>query len=374
MLPTELLDKITIMSEDSRVAEVLKRHITYHASATVVKNVLVYGEVQSGKTRAVLNILQNPQTAHLKKILVVQNSLCVLNQYKQRLEAQGLDFQIVDSSTETIHSDILVIINNVHRYRILHKCMPKTMRYVLVLDEADATINSCPLKNAVQNFYVTATPFNISKRVEINQVLKINRPKNYFGLDKVDFKFEAPNKSKLLERVSTTQMVDVWESSIISDDFLKQPSGIMLINSYNLIDSMNSFASRLSKQFTEIPIVVLNTQKHMYLRNQKSYIYQNSIQKIIDRFSAHPHIIFVADRCAFRGLSYTSSDYTRHLTHQITAVKSSVTSFLQSMRIFGVYNDIPKLRVYLRPCDKDDFEKYMRFMKAFQVEQLFSEE
>lgn len=356
-LPVELLDKIAILSGDCTVAETLKNYISDYAYMKIIKNTVIYGEVQSGKTRAILDILKDSKMAKLKKILVVQNSVCVLNQYKQRLEQADIDYQIIDSDTEEIYGNTLVLINNIHRYNMLFKFFSERTPYVLILDEADSTINTCPLRNAFKNYYVTATPFNLSNKIEIDKIIKIKPPKNYYGFKKVDFNFDMPEEN--------------FQSDIIKK-FLKEKNGMMLINEHNRIEEMNYTANKLASEFPDVPIVVLNSIKYIFLKNKKKYIYQNSVSKIIDSLKDYSHIIFIADRCANRGLSYTSGDYTRHLTYQITNIKCSVTSFLQAMRIFGVYNDSPNLCVYMRSKYKEDFEKYKKFIQKFKVENLLS--
>ena len=72
-----------------------------------------------------------------------------------------------------------------------------------------------------------------------------------------------------------------------------------------------------------------------------------SVSQIIDMFSAHKHIIFIANRLANRGVSFVSSDYKRHLTHQVTKFNKNKSKNLQSLRILGVYNDSPSLNLYL---------------------------
>lgn len=355
--PVELLDKIVIFSEDCTVAETLRDYISVYAYTRIVKNILIYGEVQSGKTRAILDVLKNSEMAHLKKILVVQNSLCVLNQYKQRLDQEKIDYQIIDSDTRDIYANTLVLINNLHRYNMLYMWFSEQTPYVLILDEADSTINSCPLRNAVRNYYVTATPFNLTKKIDIHKIINLEPPKNYIGFGKVQFNFDMSEEN--------------FQSDIVRK-CLKEKNGMILINENNRIEEMNFTAHKLSREFPDIPIVVLNSVKYMLLKNKKKHINQNAISKIIDGLHEYSHIIFIADRCANRGLSYTSSDYTRHLTCQITKLKWSVTSFLQTMRIFGVYNDSPNLCVYMRSEYEGDFKKYKKYIENFKVENLLS--
>ena len=83
------------------------------------------------------------------------------------------------------------------------------------------------------------------------------------------------------------------------------------------------------------------------------------------------NIIFIANRLSSRGLSYVSSDYTRHLTCQITRIRTNVTSFLQSLRILGIYNYKDKLNLELVISDHEEklFEKHVKFLNNFNIEE-----
>jgi len=119
----------------------------------------------------------------------------------------------------------------------------------------------------------------------------------------------------------------------------------------------------------DIPIVLLTSEKTLYLHKTKKILKFKSISKIIDSLKEHKHIIFVANRLSSRGLSYVSSDYTRHLTWQITKVRQNVTSFLQSLRILGIYKS-EKLDLQLVISDYEEklFKKHLDFINNFDIE------
>jgi len=139
---------------------------------------------------------------------------------------------------------------------------------------------------------------------------------------------------------------------------------MMLINKYNRVKIMTEYAEELTIKYKEIPIVLLTSHRYLYL-NGKKKVLSRSITKIIDSLSKHSHIIFIANRLSDRGLSYTSSDYSRHLTHQIARVRPNMTSFIQSLRILGIYNDNPELNIYIHEDQeilfKKHIDKYLNF-------------
>jgi len=140
-LPTEIIDKIVMETSDMNAAVALRSFMSTYAYDKMEKRVLIYGHVQSGKTKEIINFIK---TTHGRKVLVIQNSLLVLSQYMQRLTAERIDFQVISKETEKINHDVIIIMNNNHRYNYFKKfCIDK---YILLLDESDQTIVSCPLK------------------------------------------------------------------------------------------------------------------------------------------------------------------------------------------------------------------------------------
>ena len=130
---------------------------------------------------------------------------------------------------------------------------------------------------------------------------------------------------------------------------------------------MNKLAHNLAQHYSHIPIVVLNSYKYLYLNKKITYCKHKSVNKLIDSLNKHSHIIIIADRCANRGLSFTSSDYSRHLTHQIINIKNNVTGFLQSLRIFGIYKPEITLKIYIDDKQQKLFEKYVKFIQNYKI-------
>lgn len=350
-LPTEILDKIVLTTGDARVAHALRDKISQYALNRIEKNILVYGDVQGGKTAEILKYIKETRG---KKVLVIQNSLLVLKQYENRLKTNKIDYQIISKDTTEITKDLILVINNKYRYSYFNQ-FEKDMKYILMLDESDQTMKSCPLKknkNVYKTVHITATPFN---KMLYDRCIKVPKNANYYGINDVniDFRQGTENDEEFVEK------------------FLETSEGMMLINKYSYIGQMTHCAKSISEKFKNIPIVLLTSEKKMYLNNKITNVKSKSIAKIIDSLKDHKHIIFIANRLSYRGLSYVSSDYTRHLTWQITKVKSNVTNFLQSLRIFGIYKSEKPLDLKLIISDSNEklFHKHMRFIENFDVEQ-----
>jgi len=349
-LPTEIMDEIVLYTGDPYVANVLKNHISQYVLDRIEKNILIYGNVQGGKTSEIINYIN--ENKWCQKVLVIQNSLLVLKQYEQRLKSKNIDYQIIDKNTKEINKNLVLVLNNKYRYNYFEKVEPK--RYILMLDESDQTIRSCSIKtsnNIRKTVHITATPFNSTL---YNRCIKVPKNTNYYGVEDLNINLNCADDN--------TEQVE---------KFLKTQTGIMLINKYSYVNEMAQLAEKLTLQFQNVPIVLLTSEKIMLLNNQKRYVKQKSISKIIDSLQEYKHIIFIANRLSNRGLSYVSSDYTRHLTCQITRIRTSVTSFLQSLRILGIYNCKKRLNLELVIDDHEEklFEKHVKFLNNFNVEE-----
>ena len=350
-LPVEIMDKIVLLTEDARIAHALKDKISQYALNRIEKNVLIYGDIQGGKTNEIIRYIRENELD--TKILVIQNSLLVLSQYEQRFKSQNVDYQIIDKNTEKITKKLVLILNNKYRYSYFQKVEP--IKYILMLDESDQTILSCRLKthvNVYKTIHVTASPFN---KLLYDRYIKVQQNENYYGIN--DLNINLNNTDDEIKYVKK---------------FTETETGIMLINKYSYVGQMTECAKKLSDEFTNIPIVLLTSEKILFLHKNKKIIKHKSITKIIDTLKEYPHIIFIANRLSNRGLSYVSSDYSRHLTWQITKIRANVTSFLQSLRILGIYNnkDNKKLNLQLviGECEEKLFEKHLKFINNFDVE------
>jgi hypothetical protein len=348
-LPVEIMDMIVLWTGDARVAHSLRDRISQYVLDRIEKNVLIYGEVQGGKTGAIIDYIR--ENAFRKKVLVVQNSVLVLKQYEQRFKSERVSYQVIDKNTTQITENLVIILNNKFRYDYFRKL--ENDNYILMLDESDQTIRACPLKTSKavrKTVHITATPYN---SMMYDRCIVVPRSADYYGIDDLN--------------VSLTYTDDNKETV---ERFVESKTGIMLINRYSCIGQMTHCAEKLSRDFPEIPVVLLTSDKYMYLGKGKKLLRQNSISKIIDSLAKYPHIIFIANRLSNRGLSYVSSDYTRHLTCQITRIRSSVTSFLQSLRILGIYNckNLLNLELVIPDHEEKLFQKHLRFFSRFDIQ------
>jgi len=278
------------------------------------------------------------QQSTLPCVLIIQNSLLVLQQYKQRMDTQRISYSTVYQHNPS--AKVTILMNNSHQYS---KYIPP-LHFSLIMDESDLTRHNPLLPLSTNQFHVTATPFRY--KPIFDRIIRITPPEDYYGIEKVNY------LNKPYDECGTTDYVP------IVDDFTANDGGILLISEFNFVSEMHSQAGILSLKF-DLPILVLSTQKKIYRRGKSNMVSENNISKIIDSIS-NKHIIVIANRMANRGLSFTSTDFRTHITHQVFGKWHSITSFLQKSRIFGVYKDQPNLKAYVPP----DFIKKIILYKS----------
>ncbi len=278
------------------------------------------------------------QQSTLPCVLIIQNSLLVLQQYKQRMDTQRISYSTVYQHNPS--AKVTILMNNSHQYS---KYIPP-LHFSLIMDESDLTRHNPLLPLSTNQFHVTATPFRY--KPIFDRIIRITPPEDYYGIEKVNY------LNKPYDECGTTDYLP------IVDDFTANDGGILLISEFNFVSEMHSQAGILSLKF-DLPILVLSTQKKIYRRGKSNMVSENNISKIIDSIS-NKHIIVIANRMANRGLSFTSTDFRTHITHQVFGKWHSITSFLQKSRIFGVYKDQPNLKAYVPP----DFIKKIILYKS----------
>lgn len=303
-------------------------------------NTLLYGQVQSGKTSKIMEYIKTYRPDILK-IIIIQNNVRMLYQYKNALLNNEISCEVIDSKASVYkNSNVLITIYNKYRIHALEKFLSKNglRKYCLVLDESDQYLKKIKettlFNNSKHVLHVTATPFNYAKnhpkKHNVDNLIAIKPPANYVGIDKVKI---VP----IEVRNNTVHLQDIHVKNIMND-FIKVDTGFMLINSYSFIADMKRTGLELSIAHPTIPFVVLSSKSYLYMNGSMTKCDMKNVQKGIDKLNKYPHIVIIANRLSFRGINYTNASYSRHITHQITKA-GNYTNFLQKCRIFGVRNE-----------------------------------
>lgn len=365
MFPLEIYTKIALFTGENTVLDILHDHELIEPEVynyiQYFGKILIHGKVQSGKTAAIIDVIQNPVYAKFKKILIIQNTLLVLNQYVSRLKSIGIDYQVVDNKTRAITADVVILMNNKYRREQYEKIQKKPEKFIVIMDECDVYYTHALCEHASCEYYVTATPY-IAKYVNyFDRVIELVPEEDYHGFDNIHIEY----------------LPTFHSSDIVIKTFIENTSeGLLLMNDLTKVDKMQIRCRRLSRIFKGVPFICLNSRKRLFMNGQESILRKRSISHIIDMFKTYPHIVIVANRLSLRGLSYTSSDYTRHITHQYSNYKNtdrrSLTNYIQKMRIFGKYKDSPTLTFMISEVHENVVNKMIKISnKSIQSKELF---
>jgi len=316
-------------------------HYNY-INLTLTSHMLLFGEVQSGKTHKIIHFIKFYEQSILK-IILIQNSKMMLQQMGCALISNGIKYKTIHKNNAT-HSyngeRVLLTIQNKFRLKALTTYLKhnKLKWYCLVMDESDQYYkrlqNTKLIKSALSILHVTATPQIYHKiYTPFDKIIKIQPQHNYVGIDKVNIQHIMVEKGKILVETKIEKTLN-----IVMSYFINKPNGMMLINCFTKIRDMMLIGMLLSKKHIDIPVVVLSTKMVIWKRGVEYGFKIKTIQKLIDSLKRNNHIIFIANRYSNRGINYTDSLYERTLTHQISCQSGSSINFIQKCRIFGNRN------------------------------------
>jgi len=295
----------------------------------VPTHTLLYGQVQSGKTRKIMDYVVAFKPS-IPKILLIQNSVSMLDQYSRILKHRNIPYTIINSkmaNTPYHNESVLLTIHNKFRVNALKKYLKNNdvYRYNLILDESDRYLKLIKKESFFQAakhvLHVTATPFPYERAFEVDGVCVIPPSSNYVGIHGV-----------CIKEMHMSQDEAVNQSTIA---FLHEPQGVMLMTCFNRVVLMRNKALSLSLKHPAVPVVVLSTHIHVYINGAISQIKTHLVSRVFDELKDYPHIILIANRLSNRGINYTDSTYTRTITHQLSNANTNYTSFIQKCRIFG---------------------------------------
>ena len=339
MMNPDVLAKILVYSGEPSVMIALCNHIcpTVRNSIYKCSKKLIYGEIQSGKTAKIIDEVRRTK---LPVLLIIQNSRLVQKQYEVRFREAGVPFQLIRKSTTALTGRVVVLMNNKHQLAKYMTLNPPKV-YAILLDESDLT-QFHPLRaNAAVEIHVTATPFRYRSNT-FDEVDFVDKHPNYYGLDKVRLK-------------PIPKVIDYF--AIVNE--FRASRGILLINTFTRIEQMKTVAMNLSSAHPTVPVILLTTEKGVYKNRVFARIRGNSLNRLLDLYTEESHVIIVANRMATRGISFTNSAHTTHITHQVSN-PNTLTGFLQKCRILGIYPDRPELTLYIDETFVRKIEKYKR--------------
>ena len=331
-----------------QIISTFKKYIHYdYISPT--NNILLYGQVQSGKTNKIMNYITNYKT-NIIKIIIIQNSVNMLEQYTFKLKEFNIKYKIINTNALSYSYNkekVLITICNKYRINILLKYITQNniKKYCLVLDESDQyldkIINHTIFTNAKNTLHVTATPFKYNlirynKLLDIDNIIKLNTPSNYTGIQNIDI--ISINLFQELTTDDNYNIIIIKNNiiNILNTDFFQNSTGFMLINCFTRLNKMINSATEFSILYNTIPFIVLSSNTYIIINGISKKIKVKNIQKFISSFNIYPHIVFIANKLSNRGVNFTTDTYSRYISHQISIPNGNYTSFLQKCRILGI--------------------------------------
>jgi len=331
---------------------------------------LLYGEVQSGKTDKIMRYIKYFKT-HLVKVVVMQNNLTMLAQYKNAFKRENIQFlEIKNKNSMACYNGervILVMNNKFRKYALETYIENNDLRnYCLIMDESDQYYEKIKYRvlfeRAIYVVHATATPFKYDG-VKFEKNVHIRPKSNYIGIHGVDKQYIDINKKKMVFDDKSS-----YVGRIIEEDFLQKSNGCMLINCLSYIRDMERMATHISQHYPEIPVAFISSKTTIHRGATITTHKTVSVQKIIDKFANDTHIILIANRYSNRGINYTDSTYSRCITHQVSAVNAgtNIVNYLQKCRIFGNRKTAPEYKPILYTMGK--YTKYENMKVLHNVE------
>src|SRR3989338_794024 len=281
---------------------------------------------------------------------------------------------------------IITALCNASQIGKLNNIIDESHRFNICIDELDFSIKSSELRNLLPSALevplrelkkkashmigATATPFAVySSDREFDKVHILSPTSNYKGIESIHHHSIIDNND--------TAHFKVYRDFLERSYGDERPGIILDVCSKKKVHHHN-LRTQLSKWYSKLCVISYNgdgiivslpkerrsvvpsfseIMKESFLEftvKDDEYIFENaSICEVLqclkdDLNYTYTHISIISGHLASRGISFVSSDYKWHLTDQILlpSRKPHGEGLLQSMRIFGKYNDDQKLRLF----------------------------
>ena len=351
------------------------------------------GHVQSGKTNVMLEYCKWSIHTHNKSVLfILQNSKPDLEQLIERIklfnktlpEEFNLDYAEVTKINIFKGTRVYISLGNFSQLKKFKNLNPHGFH--ICIDEADLCIKSnnnyakiekqlSVLKESANHILgMTATCLAVLyHEAQLATVKMIEPPPNYYGWERIQ---KLPFKG-----VGDTYFRSCYE------DFLTSKKGLLLHVDKTKKQEQREMSLLLSREYPQILFCVYNgdgifirphAKRKKVLRELKIYdnkpdkpwfITCHSIHDVIQAIkdSKIKHACIIAKNLANRGISFVSTDFTYHLTHQIFNPTQTIhdETLVQTLRILGVYKDSCTLKLYTDQTVIDRVNKVYNVIKAY---------
>jgi len=372
---------------------------------------LIQGLCQGGKTSYIIALSLFCYLQCGKALVVLRNSDSDKKQFYTRiknyvdemffrLNITEVSIPLIRNSDDT-RDGIHLILGNDTSLECYTNWQPKT--FTMFLDEADyldtgkseRTKTIDILKDKSQGFFlVSATVLDCMAKDDIKpqNICYIPKHPNYRGIEQFDFYIKIDDDAKYVGKASG----DFFESDKSLDPFcayynalppMQSRTGdnfsphMCLINYSHLKEPMYRALNTIRDRYPSIFVMVQTgdgiTWSHRGSEPKKDTTSSLSdfLQKLKSKKMLN-NIIIIAGDLASRGMSYVSSDYGWHLTHnRVLGPDSRILSeWIQAVcRLAGIFNDSHPLKLCLRKKDLDKILKahYIQEELLLQISTYF---
>ncbi len=358
-----------------------------------VRYLTLIGHVQSGKTIEEINYCYSSVTKFKVPVFFIVRNITAdqlqlrdrFSTFEHSMEIQLLKSLTVEKAVAFLEKcGIIILLCNESQLAKTRKIITEYNKpYHVCIDEVDFSIKTklnvstldihlSFIKSKAQHILgATATPFALfSSERQLSKVSRIKPQRKYHGIETLNVRYVD---SCIIRSEEDFPMCDMPAMDIIYEEFMEKESGMILHTVVKERQNHNKIQQYLSVTYPEMTVLVYNgngitvickrrndrpmcDRKNLnkYRQLINIYLYKNgvhyftnySISEVIqilieDPEYNHTHICIVAGYLASRGISFVSTDYSRHLTDQYfyAAKGSHGENLLQSLRILGCYND-----------------------------------
>lgn len=374
----DFLDKLILMY----LFEVEPNFIELKEKLDNLSYVYIKGQIQEGKTmllvvscvyciciQKVLPIIVVDSTnAHY--IDFVRKLKYFLTKMKRQL---NVDLNVVNYKNISSINDksIVVTINHFTGLgKIRDYVQRKNIQYNVFIDEADKAkyggkeeaksrvILKDLVENSIKSLDCTATSFSLyeNEQMTSENIFKMKTHPDYKGIESLTWK-HIPEK---LTAEKNKKYMLKWAKIISKHKGFNTKNGfhpaIGLFIFDRKIKEHRDFVEICQKRKLKCDFLEYNSsQKNMLAYNGQKI--KKSLSDIIQ--DQNRSLIIVAGDLAGRGISYVSTDFKKHLTHQYLSPSKTATTTIteQNLRILGKYQDDIPLTVICTEKDMNDIKK-----------------
>ena len=359
------LEKLFPMNDD------LQRYITEFLAN---RYVAVKGQIQSGKTSFMICAGMLLLLAGMDVVIVLRNSNSDLQQIYARLTAfkdvlyrecqQSFDISTSRKPVASIRPQIVLALANGISLQKVFSILQKD--YVLIIDEADYVDSGTLTRKAVVLpmlksqahcvLGVSATVMDLlGKEALLPKDLVLLTPSSdYKGIPHIlgqaksfippGAKYSSKVDANLLE--NDPYLLD-WIQELVDEPVGVLPDGtvhpnVALVTICDTVDPCLRAREEICRRYPRVTVIDHHADGIIIQKGIIEDMSRLPISEVLQSLQEEtgPIVIFAGD-IAGRGVSYVSSDYRLHLTHQRLIVSASCTEpeLMQKIRLCGVYKD-----------------------------------